>query len=83
MLGDLKFLENLKEFDKDNIPAAVMKKIREKYVSNPTFDPALIKNISSACEGLCRWVRAIEVYDRVAKVSRYVITYNFFVKLVI
>ncbi|XP_028407226.1 dynein heavy chain 3, axonemal-like [Dendronephthya gigantea] len=67
LLGDLKFLENLKDFDKDNIPPPVIKKIREKYVSNPTFDPSLIKNISSACEGLCRWVRAIEVYDRVAK----------------
>ncbi|CAB4020579.1 dynein heavy chain 3, axonemal-like, partial [Paramuricea clavata] len=67
LLGDLRFLENLKDFDKDNISPPVIKKIREKYVSSPTFDPALIKNISSACEGLCRWVRAIEVYDRVAK----------------
>lgn len=49
----------------------MIKKIREKYVSNPTFDPALIKNISSACEGLCRWVRAIEVYDKVAKVGSH------------
>lgn len=69
LLGDLRFLENLKDFDKDNISPPLIKKIREKYVSSPTFDPALIKNISSACEGLCRWVRAIEVYDRVAKVS--------------
>lgn len=69
LLGDLKFLENLKDFDKDNIPGTVMKKIREKYVSNPGFDPSLIKNVSSACEGLCRWVRAIEVYDQTAKVN--------------
>lgn len=71
MLGDLKFLENLKDFDKDSIPGPVMKKIREKYVSNTSFYPSLIKNVSSACEGLCRWVRAIEVYDRVAKVRIY------------
>lgn len=31
MLSDLKFLENLKTFDKDNIPVATMKRIREKY----------------------------------------------------
>ena len=68
MLGDLKFLESLKEYDKDNIPNAIMKKIREKYISNPEFDPAIIKNSSSACEGLCKWVRAIDVYDSVAKV---------------
>lgn len=33
MLSDLKFLENLKTFDKDNIPVATMKRIREKYDS--------------------------------------------------
>ena len=27
-----------------------------------------MKNASSAAEGLCRWVKAMEVYDRVAKV---------------
>ena len=64
----MKFLESLKEFDKDNVPNKVMQKIREKYTSKDDFHPSLIKNVSSACEGLCSWVRAIEVYDRVAKV---------------
>lgn len=64
----MKFLDSLKEYDKDNIPAPVIKKIREKYITNSEFDPAIIKNVSSACEGLCKWVRAIEVYDVVAKV---------------
>ena len=52
------------EFDKDNIPAPVMKKIRERFINDPNFKPELIKNVSSACEGMCSWVRAIEVYDR-------------------
>ena len=64
----MKFLESLKVYDKDNIPASVIRRIREKYITNPDFHPSLIKNVSSACEGLCSWVRAIEVYDRVAKV---------------
>ncbi|XP_032823200.2 dynein axonemal heavy chain 3 [Petromyzon marinus] len=68
LLGDMKFLESLKAFDKDNIPAAAMKRIREKFVDHPDFQPSIIKNVSSACEGLCKWVRAMEVYDRVAKV---------------
>lgn len=68
MLGDMRFLESLKEYDKDNIPAAIMKKIRANYINNTDFDPAIIKNSSSACEGLCKWVRAIDVYDGVAKV---------------
>ncbi|XP_048509500.1 dynein axonemal heavy chain 3 isoform X1 [Athalia rosae] len=68
MLGDMKFLENLKTFDKDNIPPANMKKIRDKYMNDRAFVPEAIKKSSTACEGLCRWVRAMEVYDRVIKV---------------
>lgn len=69
MLGDLKFLESLKEYDKDHIPAPIIKKIREKYVVNPEFDPAVVKNASSACEGLCKWIKALDVYDSVIKVG--------------
>ncbi|XP_073479664.1 dynein axonemal heavy chain 3-like [Aquarana catesbeiana] len=68
ILGDMKFLDSLKEFDKDNIPPKVIAQIRRDFISNPEFQPAVIKNVSSACEGLCSWVRAIEVYDKVAKI---------------
>ena len=30
LLGDMKFLESLKTYDKDNIPPQIVKKIREK-----------------------------------------------------
>jgi len=39
-----------------------------RYISNPDFDPSLVKNASNACEGLCKWVRALDVYDRVIKI---------------
>ncbi|KAJ3227682.1 Dynein heavy chain 7, axonemal [Clydaea vesicula] len=68
LLSDMKFLENLKLYDKDNIAPAIMKVIRAKYMDNPEFDPEKVKSASSAAEGLCRWVRALECYDRVAKV---------------
>ncbi|XP_062266298.1 dynein axonemal heavy chain 3 [Platichthys flesus] len=68
LLGDLKFLESLKAYDKDNIPAANIKKIRDKFIHNEDFQPSVIKNVSSACEGLCKWVRAMEVYERISKV---------------
>ncbi|KYN33583.1 Dynein heavy chain 3, axonemal [Trachymyrmex septentrionalis] len=68
VLGDMKFLENLKNFDKDNIPPAYMKRIREKFINDRSFQPDAIKKVSTACEGLCKWVRAMEVYDRVIKV---------------
>ncbi|KXS15928.1 hypothetical protein M427DRAFT_111568 [Gonapodya prolifera JEL478] len=68
LLTDMKFLDSLRAFDKDNIPVPIMKIIRTKYQPNPEFDPEKIKNASSAAEGLCRWVLAMEVYDRIAKV---------------
>ena len=37
-------------------------------MTNPEFEPNNVKKASTACEGLCRWVRAMDVYDRVAKV---------------
>ncbi len=64
ILGEMKFLESLQTFDKDNIPAATIKVIRDKYIPNPEFVPEKIKSASSAAEGLCKWVRAMEQYDR-------------------
>ncbi|ELK37023.1 Dynein heavy chain 7, axonemal [Myotis davidii] len=46
----------------------VMQKIRGDYLTNPEFDPPKIAKASSAAEGLCKWIMAMEVYDRVAKV---------------
>lgn len=51
-------------FWKDNIPAADMKKIRAKYITNPDFEPEKVKMASTACEGLCKWIKAMDVYDR-------------------
>ena len=52
-----------------------MKKIRSDFTPNPEFDPVKVRTASSAAEGLCRWVKAMEIYDRVAKVL-YGHTYN-------
>ncbi|KAH0630137.1 hypothetical protein JD844_012805 [Phrynosoma platyrhinos] len=68
LLGDMNFLRDLKEYDKDNIPVTVMQKIRAEYLTNPEFDPPKVAKASSAAEGLCKWIMAMEVYDRVAKV---------------
>jgi dynein heavy chain len=68
LLGDMKFLQSLKDYDKDNIPAKAIKEIRDKYITNEEFVPEKVAKASSAAEGLCKWVRAMEAYDRVAKV---------------
>jgi len=67
MLKDLHFLQSLKDYDKDNIPPEIINKIRSEYISCPEFRPDLIRNISSACEGICKWVIAISVYDETFK----------------
>ncbi|XP_048346084.1 dynein axonemal heavy chain 12 isoform X2 [Sphaerodactylus townsendi] len=68
VLGDMNFLRDLREYDKDNIPVSVMQKIRSDYLTNPEFDPPKVAKASSAAEGLCKWIMAMEVYDRVTKV---------------
>lgn len=68
VLGDMKFMQGLIEFDKDNIPLPNITQIRKKFIGNPDFDPEKIKSASTAAEGLCKWVIAIEKYDIVARV---------------
>uniref|UniRef100_A0AAR2JMD6 EF-hand domain-containing protein n=1 Tax=Pygocentrus nattereri TaxID=42514 RepID=A0AAR2JMD6_PYGNA len=68
LLGDMKFLQSLHEYNKDNIPPAYMTIIRNKYITNPDFVPEKIRTASTAAEGLCKWVCAMDSYDKVAKV---------------
>uniref|UniRef100_A0A3Q2XUZ6 Dynein heavy chain coiled coil stalk domain-containing protein n=1 Tax=Hippocampus comes TaxID=109280 RepID=A0A3Q2XUZ6_HIPCM len=45
-----------------------MQKIRATYMTNPDFSPAKVAKASSAAEGLCKWIKAMESYDRVVKI---------------
>ncbi len=67
VLGDSGFMRSLLEFDKDHIPDSVMKKLR-KYTDSPDFTPEAVAKQSKAAQSLCMWCRAMEVYDRIAKV---------------
>lgn len=69
MLTDSTFLPSLKNFDKDNIDAKIIDKIRV-FLQIPEFAPEVVKKASKAAYGLCCWVRAMESYDRVAKVHQ-------------
>ncbi|XP_029676723.1 dynein heavy chain 7, axonemal-like [Formica exsecta] len=68
ILGDMNFLQNLKDYDKDNISPAVMQVIKKTYMTDSSFTPHIVAKASSAAEGLCKWVRAMVSYDEVAKV---------------
>ena len=67
ILSDANFMQSLKDYDKDHIAPAIIAKIKP-YISNPDFQVAAVEKVSKAATGLCKWVRAMEVYDKVAKV---------------
>lgn len=46
----------------------MIKQIRERFVQNASFTPTEVAKVSAACEGLCKWILALEKYDRVIKV---------------
>jgi len=67
VLSDSQFLQKLMDYDKDNIPPATIKKITG-YYDDPEFAPEVVSKVSKAATSLCMWVRAMKVYDEVAKV---------------
>ncbi|KAK3287738.1 hypothetical protein CYMTET_4767 [Cymbomonas tetramitiformis] len=67
LLGQFGFLQSLQTFDKDHIPDATIKKI-QAYLDMHDFDPKVVKSASSACHGLCLWVRAMDKYSETAKI---------------
>ncbi|TPX36228.1 hypothetical protein SmJEL517_g01545 [Synchytrium microbalum] len=66
LLSDSQFMKKMMEYDKDNIPEPIMKKLG-KYIANPTFTPEAVERVSKACKSLCMWVCAMELYSRVFK----------------
>ena len=64
LLNQSNFLQQLAEYDKDNIPEKKIKSI-QKYMKMADFNPADVK--VSTCGSLCMWVRAMDTYARVAK----------------
>ncbi|XP_074478915.1 dynein axonemal heavy chain 2 [Sebastes fasciatus] len=66
-LGETNFIKTLVNFDKDNIPDRVLKKISQ-YCRQVDFQPEIIGKVSLAAKSLCMWVRAMEVYGHAYRV---------------
>jgi dynein heavy chain len=66
LLGRLTLLDDLKAYDKDNIPPKTIRALKS-YVDNEMFSPDEVAKVSSAAKSLCMWARAMVTYDRVAK----------------
>jgi len=67
MLGDMKFIDRLKFYDLNNIDPKRIGEVRKTYISNENFKPEIIAKSSSAAEGMCKWVCAMDSYEKVAK----------------
>ncbi|CAL1134249.1 unnamed protein product [Cladocopium goreaui] len=66
LLVDPSLINRMVNYDKDNIPDSVINKVKPLY-DDPEFEPEKIKKGSLAAMGICKWVRAMVVYDKVAK----------------
>nr|CAI5834494.1 unnamed protein product [Callosobruchus analis] len=67
LLGEMNFLKDLKEFDKNHISEKTLKKIAG-YTTSEEFVPDKVGIVSLAAKSLCLWVIAIEKYAKVWKV---------------
>lgn len=67
MLSDPSFIQQLQEYDKDNIPPSIVAEIKKNFLTDPNFDPKEVANASQAAEGMCKWCWAMITYDKVAK----------------
>uniref|UniRef100_A0A182PB45 Dynein heavy chain tail domain-containing protein n=1 Tax=Anopheles epiroticus TaxID=199890 RepID=A0A182PB45_9DIPT len=65
-LGEQKFLDTLKGFDRNNISERTLKTI-SGYVKNPELEPDKVGTVSKAAKSLMLWVRAIDNYGKVYK----------------
>ncbi|XP_076454460.1 dynein axonemal heavy chain 2-like [Babylonia areolata] len=66
-LGDPNFLNQLMNFDKDNISDKILKRIG-KFCDEAEFVPEVIGRVSTAAKSLCMWVRAMESYGRIYRI---------------
>ncbi|CAF1941259.1 unnamed protein product [Rotaria magnacalcarata] len=67
LLGDAgRFLQSLRDFDKENIPEIVIQRL-QKHIDSPDFDPIKIEKTSKACKSLCMWSRAMYTFYMINK----------------
>ena len=66
VLSETNFLQQIKSYNKDNVPQSTILKIK-KFVENPDYTPEKVRSVSIAAAALCTWVNAIYIYANVAR----------------
>ena len=59
-----KLLEDMSNYDKDNIPDHIIAGI-EPFYDDPNYTPDIIEKSSKACKAMCMWTRAMYKYHQV------------------
>ena len=66
MLGDSDFINQVRNYPKDNIPESVLRDLKP-YLQLPNFNYKDILQVSVACASLAEWVIAMDTYAKIAK----------------
>lgn len=66
-LTDPKFIDRIMQYDKENIPQKILKKL-ETYTKMENFLPEYMTAKSVAAGALCLWVRSVEDYAKALKI---------------
>ena len=68
VLNDARFLQRLQKYDRDNMAEETIR-LAKTFTDDKEFDPDVVaKKGSVAAAGLARWVHAMVLYDKIARV---------------
>ena len=69
-MTDIKFLDRLKKYDKDNIASDVLRSVGNMVTNKQTFNIERITQANRAAGGLAKWCFALYKYSEALKIVR-------------
>ena len=69
VIGQMNFLDRLKNYEKEDIPKPTLRKLRH-YLNKPDYKPEIIENKSTAAKSLCMWAIAMSQYSEAFEVVK-------------
>ena len=69
IMADIKFLDRLKTYPKDNISAAILNKVKP-IVTREDFNPEIILGKNKAAGGIAKWCKAMREYAEALKIVK-------------
>lgn len=67
ILNRMDLLDFLSSFKAGSLLEKTVKKLKEVYLNDPTYDPDKVEKVSGAARSLCEWTIAVEALFRVEK----------------